>query len=184
MNSVTALLMSEVVLVDEKDNPVGVQEKIKAHELGSLHRAFSVFIFNMKGQLLLQKRAEGKYHSAGLWTNTCCSHPMPGEEIEKAAHRRLHEEFGFDCSLEKTFSIIYRKKLGNGLTEYEFDHVFIGRHEGPPKPCENEVKDWKWEDLGKVKNDIKNHPGKYTHWFKIIMNYHLGKLEKWLGKRE
>jgi len=122
-----------VVLVDENDNEIGVEEKINAHRKGLLHRAFSIFVFNSKNELLLQKRAADKYHSGGLWSNTCCSHPRPGENLKDAAHRRLQEEMGFDCSLREVFSFLYKKSFDNGLTEHELDHVFFGKFDGIPK---------------------------------------------------
>jgi isopentenyl-diphosphate delta-isomerase len=158
------------VLVDENDNEIGIEEKIKAHENGGkLHRAFSIFVFNSRGELLLQKRAETKYHAPGLWTNTCCSHPRPGESLEDAVHRRLKEEMGFDCELKRVFHVIYKADVGNGLTEWEFDHVFIGKFDGEPKPNPEEASDWKWVSLEEVERDVKEHPEKYTPWFRIIL---------------
>ncbi len=155
-----------VILVDENDNEIGVEEKIKAHEKGKLHRAFSIFIFNSKGEMLIHKRAENKYHSPGLWTNACCSHPRPKESLEEATKRRLMEEMGFNCSLKKAFSFIYKAKFDNGLTEHEFDHVFIGVCDVEPKPNANEVADWKWVKIDELLEDVKEHPEKYTVWFK------------------
>jgi isopentenyl-diphosphate delta-isomerase len=131
-----------VASVDENDNIIGEEEKIKAHQEGKLHRAFSIFVFNSKGQMLIQKRAKEKYHSGGLWTNTCCSHPRPGEPIEKAAHRKLKEEMGFDCEIKEIFSFIYKVKFDNGLFENEYDHVFLGKFDGKPMPDSTEVEDW------------------------------------------
>lgn len=159
-----------VVLVDEDGNEVGVEEKIKAHKEGKLHRAFSIFIFNSRGELLLQKRARDKYHSGGLWSNTCCSHPKPGESLEHAAHRRLREEMGFDCDLKEAFHFIYKANLNNGFTEWELDHVFIGRYDGEVKPNPNEVEDWRWININDLEDDIKRNPNKYTVWFKIAFN--------------
>ena len=121
---------NQVILVNEQDAPIGVMEKMEAHKTGTLHRAFSIFIFNSQGEMLLQQRAKGKYHSGGLWTNACCSHPQPGEQVEKAAERRLMEELGFSTSLEKVFDFLYKAGLDNGLTEHEFDHVFVGEYNG------------------------------------------------------
>jgi len=160
--------MEQVILVDEQDNEVGVMEKILAHEKSLLHRAFSVFIFNDKGDLLLQQRASSKYHSPGLWTNTCCSHPRPNETNLNAAKRRLKEEMGFECELEYKFNFIYKAKLDQGLTEHELDHVFFGGFNGPIKPNEEEVSGWKFVEMNDVLNDIKSNPEKYTVWFKII----------------
>ena len=128
-----------VAIVDENDNEIGEEEKIKALREGKLHRAFSIFVFNSKGQMLIQKRAKEKYHSGGLWTNTCCSHPRPGEPIEKAAHRRLKEEMGFDCEIKEIFSFTYRVKFDNNLFENEYDHAFLGKFDGKPMPNSKEV---------------------------------------------
>ncbi len=160
----------KVVLVNEDDNEIGVEEKVKAHKEGKLHRAFSIFIFNSKGELLLQRRAGNKYHSGGLWSNTCCSHPKPGESIEHAAHRRLREEMGFDCSLNEVSRFIYRAELNNGLTEWELDHVFIGKYDGEVNPNPNEVEDWKWININDLKDDIKRNPNNYTVWFKMALD--------------
>jgi len=159
--------MEKVILVNKKDKVIGVEEKMKAHLQGKLHRAFSIILFNKKGEVLIQKRAKSKYHSAGLWTNTCCSHPRPKEKIDQAAKRRLKEEMGIETDLKKVFSFIYKAKLGS-LVEYEFDHVFFGRFNGKPKPNEKEVEDWQWIKLADLKTDIAKNPQKYTPWFKII----------------
>ncbi len=159
--------MEKLILVDENDKEIGFEEKLKAHQNGGkLHRAFSVFVFNKKGELLLQKRAKEKYHSALLWTNTCCSHPRPDENIEAAAHRRLKEEMGFDCDLSKKFSFIYKVDFENGLSENEFDHVFFGQFDAEPKPYLKEAAGWKWIDVEGLKKDIKENPEKYTYWLK------------------
>ena len=129
----------KVILVDDRDNEIGTMEKMEAHYTPNLHRAFSVFVFNTRGQMLLQQRAKTKYHSGGLWTNTCCSHPYPGEEIEAAATRRLEQEMGFTTPLTKAFDFIYQATFDNGLTEYEFDHVFIGEYDGDVHPAKDEV---------------------------------------------
>jgi len=159
-----------VAIVDENDNEIGEEEKIKAHQEGKLHRAFSIFVFNSKGQMLIQKRVKTKYHSGGLWTNTCCSHPRPGEPIEKAAHRRLKEEMGFDCEIREIFSFTYRVKFDNDLSENEYDHLFLGKFDGKPMPNSKEVEDWMFIDLDELKKDIKNNPEKFTHWFKIALD--------------
>ncbi|MFA6047467.1 MAG: isopentenyl-diphosphate Delta-isomerase [Parcubacteria group bacterium] len=158
--------MEKVILVDEKDNSVGEAEKLEAHKKGLLHRAFSIFIFNSKGELLLQKRAKAKYHSGGLWSNTCCSHPAPKKNILDEAHRRLKEEMGIDCELKEIYTFIYKAKLNNDLTEYEYDHVFAGRYDENPKPNSDEVEDWKWVNLDWLAEDIKNNPQNYTYWLK------------------
>ena len=160
--------MAEVVLVDEKDNQVGTGEKLKVHREGKLHRAFSILIFNSKGEILLQKRAKSKYHSGGLWSNACCSHPCPGELLEEAIHRRLKEEMGIDCELKKLFSFIYKVKLAD-LFENEYDHVFLGRFDGVPSPAKDEADGWQWIDLEKLKQDVKKNPQNYTYWFKLIL---------------
>jgi len=161
--------MEYVVLVDELDNELGLMEKMEAHEKGALHRAFSVFTFNSKGELLLQRRALSKYHSAGLWTNTCCSHPRESEPTIDAAHRRLQEEMGFDCELTKAFDFIYKKKMDKGLIEHELDHVFIGRFDGQPNINRNEVDDYKNMAIDELVKDIEEFPNKYTEWFKICL---------------
>ena len=158
-----------VILVNDNDMPLGAMEKMEAHERGKLHRAFSIFIFNKKGDMMLQKRAEDKYHSPGLWTNTVCSHPHPGEKTEEAAHRRLMEEMGFDCDLKELFSFKYKAKVGGGLVEHEYDHVFIGKTDKKPVPNPEEVSEWKYVSLDDVLADIKNNPGNYTEWFKIAV---------------
>lgn len=158
--------MEEVILVDESDNEVGTGEKIQVHREGKLHRAFSIFVLNPEGSLLLQKRAESKYHCPGLWSNTVCSHPRPGETTEKAAHRRLMEELGFDCDLTEIFSFIYKVKFDNGLWENEFDHVLTGRYEGPVRPNPEEVSEVMWVSPESLKKGIKENPGKYTYWLR------------------
>jgi len=160
----------KIILVDEKDNEIGAEEKIKTHQEGKLHRAFSIFVFNSQSELLLQRRAEDKYHSGGLWTNTCCSHPREGEELEDAVHRRLQEELGFDCELKEAFSFIYRKEFDNGLTEHELDHVFVGECEAEPNPDPAEVSEWKWITLDGLNKDIKENPDNYTYWLKVALD--------------
>ncbi|WP_126245697.1 isopentenyl-diphosphate Delta-isomerase [Chitinophaga rhizosphaerae] len=156
-----------VILVNEKDEPVGTMEKLEAHQKGLLHRAFSVFVINGNGKMLLQQRAADKYHSGGLWTNTCCSHQLPGEDTPAAAHRRLAEEMGFDCPLEEIFSFSYRAEFDNGLTENEFDHVLLGTYNGPVQPNAAEVQAHKFLSLDEIREDLIAHPGIYTHWFHI-----------------
>ena len=157
-----------VVLVDRNDNPMGLMPKLEAHEKGVLHRAFSVFILNRKGQLMLQRRALDKYHSPGLWTNTCCSHPRESESNIEAGVRRLKEEMGFTTPLKPMFSFIYKSKFDNGLTEHEFDHVLLGYYDKPPFINAIEVSEWKWMSLDKIILEIKNKPEDFTVWFKII----------------
>ena len=160
-------MKEQVILVNESDAPVGIMEKMEAHRKPVLHRAFSVFIFNSKGEMLLQKRAGHKYHSAGLWTNACCSHPRPGEEIGVAASRRLEEEMGFSTRLEKTFDFIYKASFGNGLHEYEFDHVFIGKYDEMIKPDHDEVSDYCYMNMEAIHTSLQVNPEKYTAWFGI-----------------
>jgi len=156
-----------VILVDRMDNEIGREEKMKAHEDGVLHRAFSVFIFNENREMLLQQRALKKYHSAGLWTNACCSHPRPGETVEAAAHRRLKEELGFDCRLDPKFHFIYRAEFDNGLTEHEFDYVLFGTYSGQIDFNTDEVATVKWLSIEDVREELNLRPEHYTVWFKI-----------------
>jgi len=157
-----------VIIVNKKGEEIGKIEKLRAHQEGRLHRAFSVFIFNKKGELLLQKRARGKYHSAGLWSNTCCSHPRPGVDIKNEAKRRLREEMGIKTELKEAFSFIYRARVGK-LIEYEFDHVFFGRFDGEPKIDKEEAEAWRWVSLDKLERDIEKNPKRYTFWLKKII---------------
>ena len=170
--------MEYVILVDSNDSPIGISEKMAAHEKGQLHRALSVFVFNKKGQLMLQKRDSKKYHAGGLWSNTCCSHPRSGEDTLAAAHRRLIEEMGFDCQISKAFTFIYNVKLDHGMTEHEFDHVFVGNFEGTPTLNREEAEEWKWIDMEKLKLDIASQPEKYAEWFKVLMKPMAEFLEK------
>lgn len=158
----------KVILVNEKDDQLGLMGKMEAHQKAVLHRAFSVFIFNKKGELLLQQRAHDKYHSPGLWTNTCCSHQRDGESNIVAGKRRLEEEMGFSCDLEEMFWFVYKASFDNGLTEHELDHVMVGYYDEDPKINEDEAASFKWMLLEEVKNDIELHPDLYTEWFKII----------------
>jgi isopentenyl-diphosphate delta-isomerase len=170
----------EVILVNERDEPIGTIEKMEAHKKALLHRAFSVFIFNSKGEMLLQQRAKNKYHSGGLWTNACCSHPKPGEDIQIAASRRLNEELGFSTTLTKIFDFIYQSSFENGLTEYEFDHVFIGTYEDRICPDQNEVGDYCFNPLEQIPLFLQSHPAKYTDWFHIAFP----KVEKWITENK
>ncbi len=162
-------MKEEVILVDEWDKAIGTMEKIEAHQKGLLHRAFSVFIFNSQGEMLLQQRALNKYHSGGLWTNTCCSHPRPGEDTLIAALRRLKEEMGIEAQLEYKTHFIYKTDFDNNLTEHEFDHVFFGKNDQTPKINALEVESYTWMAPEKVVADIVKNPAKYTSWFKIAM---------------
>ena len=157
----------EVILVNEQDEQTGTIEKMEAHRKALLHRAFSIFIFNTRGEMLLQQRALGKYHSPGLWTNTCCSHPRPGEGVESAATRRLKEEMGIETSLKKIFDFIYRTEFDNGLTEFEFDHVYTGTYSGQLNPDKQEVKDYCFRSMEDIEADLLHSPEKYSAWFRI-----------------
>ncbi|HMP92853.1 MAG TPA: isopentenyl-diphosphate Delta-isomerase [Phnomibacter sp.] len=161
--------MTQVILVNEQDEPQGTMEKLEAHRKPILHRAFSVFLFNSNGQMLLQQRALHKYHSGGLWTNTCCSHPYPGEDITLAARRRLQEEMGIDTALTKAFEFVYQAAFDNGLYEYEYDHVFVGQYNGPVNANPDEVAMYCYKPLQQVKQEMRSNPEKYTAWFKIAL---------------
>ncbi len=158
-----------VILVDKNNRKIGIEEKIKAHKEGKLHRAFSIFVFNADGELLLQQRKESKYHSGGLWSNTACSHPRAGETYLQAAHRRLQEEMGFDCPLKKSFCFIYNTGFKNGLIENEYDTVFIGEFNGEPKPDKTEIMDYKWMGMKTLRKDIKKNSHLYSFWLKIAL---------------
>jgi isopentenyl-diphosphate Delta-isomerase len=166
-----------VILVDEQDNELGLMEKMEAHRKGVLHRAFSVFVFNDKGQFLLQQRAYSKYHSGGLWTNTCCSHPRQGESVLEAAKRRLHEEMGFTCQLEEQFSFIYNRKLDNELTEHELDHVVFGKYNEAPVLNPDEVCAYSYVDKEELIASVKSNPDQYTEWFKICFDEVIKRLD-------
>jgi isopentenyl-diphosphate delta-isomerase len=166
--------MEKIILVDEKDNEIGTGEKLNIHQDGKLHRAFSIFVFNSKGELLLQKRSKSKYHTASLWANTCCSHPRPNQDLEKEAKRKLMEEMEINCDLKEVFSFIYKASVGN-LTEHEFDHLFIGKFDGNPKPNKDEVEDWKWVDVNELEKDIDKTPEKYVPWLKIALEKYLNR---------
>lgn len=165
-------MLERVVCVDADDRCVGTEEKLKAHRDGVLHRAFSVFVFNGRGELLLQRRSLDKYHSAGLWTNTCCSHPRPEEDVEAAALRRLDEEMGIACPLRKAFTFLYRETVAPGLVEHELDHVFIGHLDGgqrdeTPRPDPREVMQTRWIDREALRGELVRTPDDYTAWFRI-----------------
>lgn len=159
----------QVILVDENDIATGTMGKMEAHEKALLHRAFSIFIFNSNNELLLQKRALSKYHSAGLWTNTCCSHPRPDEKTEDAANRRLMEEMGMKAKLEHKLSFIYKTPFDNGLTEHEFDHVFFGITNAFPVINTEEVDSYRYISIPDLKQEVKAHPELFTSWFKIVL---------------
>lgn len=169
-------MTSDVILVDEKDREIGTMEKMEAHVTGSLHRAFSIFIFNSKHELLLQKRAAGKYHSNGLWTNTCCSHPKPDENLEESASKRLQEEMGMDVTVKPIFSFIYKAALDNNLIEHELDHVLIGYSDSDPTINTEEVSDYKWAGLDIIKKEMELYPESFTFWFQKLMIEHSSKI--------
>ncbi|MEO6539035.1 MAG: isopentenyl-diphosphate Delta-isomerase [Ferruginibacter sp.] len=169
--------MSQVITVNESDIALGSMGKMEAHEKGILHRAFSVFIFNTKGAMLLQQRALNKYHSGGLWSNACCSHPQPGEDTSVAAYRRLKEEMGFTANLDEAFSFLYKTNFDNGLSEHEYDHVFTGIYDGDINPDKKEVKDYCFLPMNEIRTGLQAHPQKYTSWFKIAFP----KLEDYLA---
>lgn len=162
--------MEEVVLVDEKDQEIGTLEKLKAHQEGKRHRAFSIFIFNTSGDMLLQKRADDKYHSGGLWSNACCSHQRPGEISITAANRRLQEEMGLQCKLAHIFTFEYKVTFDNGLTEHELDHVFIGVSNEKPLVNLSEASAFRYVDEKTLRADLHAHPDHYTEWFKLIVD--------------
>lgn len=168
-----------MILVNERDEAEGQMEKIEAHKKGLLHRAFSVFIFNSKGEMLLQRRALNKYHSGGLWSNACCSHPFPGEATEAGAARRLNEELGFVTNLTKAFDFTYRAEFSNGLTEYEFDHVFTGEYNGAIYPNNDEVCDFCYKSMEDIRNSLQSYPEKFTAWLTIVFP----KIEEWWRDR-
>jgi isopentenyl-diphosphate delta-isomerase len=164
-------MTERVILVDTNDKQIGTEEKLRAHQLGLLHRAFSIFVFNTNGELLLQQRAHTKYHTGGLWTNTCCSHPSPGEELEAAVHRRLQDEMGFDCPVTEAFSFVYRTTFeSDKLIEHEFDHVFIGVSDTKPVPNPAEVDAVAYRPVDVITTDIAKHPERYTFWFKQALD--------------
>ncbi len=172
--------MDRVILVDEHDIEIGSMEKMEAHIQGLLHRAFSVFIFNSQGEMLLQQRALRKYHSGGLWTNTCCSHPKPNETTLDAAHRRLQEEMGFDTPLVKAFSFKYKAEFTNRLTEHEFDHVFVGYHDGKIESNFDEVENYAYRSMEKIEASFAQQADFYTEWFLIAFP----KVKEWMATRE
>ena len=176
----TAAITDQLILVDEQDNPIGTCEKMEAHRLGLLHRAFSVFIFDAQGRMLLQQRALSKYHSGGLWTNACCSHPFPEEDNLTAASRRLQEELGFTTSLRKVFDFYYRAEFDNGLTEHEFDHVFVGQYDGSIAVNPQEVMDYCFLSLDEIENQLTTRPDRYTAWFKIAFP----RLKSWKQEQQ
>lgn len=153
-----------VILVSPADEELGSAEKLEAHVSGALHRAFSVFVLNSRGEILLQRRASSKYHSGGLWSNTCCGHPRPGEDTDVAALRRLREEMGFACDLRHLFTFSYRADLDQGLSEHEIDHVFVGVYDGEPAPNPGEVAEWRWVRPGTLRAELTRAPDRFTRW--------------------
>ena len=168
--------MDSVILVDENDTEIGSMEKLEAHKQGLLHRAFSILLFNSKGELLIQQRSSEKYHSPNLWTNTCCSHPRPGESVVNAAHRRLLEEMGIQTELKLAFKFTYRVVMDNGLIENEVDYVFTGSFDGNPELNIDEVSDYKYVSVDAIKSDIRINGENYTSWFKLLLS-HFSKFE-------
>ncbi len=167
--------MEHVILVDSEDKAIGTMEKMEAHRKGILHRAFSILLFNPKGEILLQKRAKEKYHSGGLWTNACCSHPLPNESMENATRRKLWQEMGIDTPTNFVYKFFYQAKLDANLFEHECDHVFTGTFDGKPKINSNEVEDWKFVSLDQLLLDAQQNPEQYTYWFKLILDQHQNK---------
>ncbi len=168
--SIKTAIEERVVLVNEHDEDLGTMGKLKAHQIGALHRAFSVFLFDEKGRLMVHQRADDKYHSPGLWTNTCCSHPRPDESVLDAAQRRLIEEMGIDTPLEQKFSFVYKAEFENGLTEHELDHVLFGFWSGGAKPDPREAQDWKYITLDELDADMERDPEKFTIWLRTCWN--------------
>ena len=177
-----------VILVDEQDHPIGLMPKMEAHEKGRLHRAFSVFVLNERHELLLQQRAMHKYHSPGLWTNSCCSHQRDKESTVDAGFRRLKEEMGFAVPVKEVFSFIYKVPFDNGLTEHEFDHVLVGYYNGGVKPHPEEAMGYRWQALSDIKRDMAEHPERFTAWFRIIFDrfydYTLNNIKNEAGEDE
>jgi isopentenyl-diphosphate Delta-isomerase len=161
--------MEQVTLVDESDVAIGVEEKMQAHLDGKLHRAFSIFVFNSQRELLLQRRARSKYHSGGRWSNTCCGHPRPGETTSAASLRRLQEEMGFVCDLKESFSLLYRVELDHGMIEHEFDHVFIGCFDGEPCPNPDEVSEFQWLSISRLREAVSTREETFTYWLKLML---------------
>lgn len=160
----------EVILVDAEDRPVGAAPKLEVHRRGDLHRAFSILIHDGAGNLLLQKRHHRKYHSGGLWTNACCGHPRPGEEIEAAARRRLAEEMGIACELSPLGTLIYRAEVGSGLIEHELVHLFCGLYTGTVRPNPSEAEDHAWGPMHEIRREVAAAPQRFTVWFRRYLD--------------
>jgi isopentenyl-diphosphate delta-isomerase len=169
---------NQVVLVDTSDREVGVMDKMEAHRTGALHRAFSIFLLNSKGQMLIHQRAVGKYHGAGLWTNACCSHPQPGEDVKTSAMERLRFEMGLQCDIEKLFSFVYRASVENNLIEHEYDHVFLGYSDAIPQPHTDEVHQYRWIYPTELVEEIQRHPETFTFWFREAIHRVLEEIDK------
>ena len=162
--------MEEIILVDENDNQIGSGEKLQVHKDGKLHRAFSVYVFNSKGELMMQKRHPQKYHSGGLWANTCCSHPRLGESLDHAVHRRLKEEMGFDCELTEKAQLIYKVELDNGITEHEYLHVYVGHYDKDPVINEDGATDFKWISVDDLRKELSENGDAYAYWPKVTLD--------------
>jgi isopentenyl-diphosphate Delta-isomerase len=175
--------METVILVDENDRVMGSLEKLQAHEEGRLHRAFSIFVFDSTGRLLLQCRSSKKYHSANLWSNTCCGHPRPGESVSFAAHRRLREEMNFDCDLYEEFRFTYRARLDERFVEHEYDYVFVGECNDDPAPNAKEVSDWKWMSIDELKLDIETNHTAYSYWLQHLIVTHEAKIREAINQK-
>jgi isopentenyl-diphosphate delta-isomerase len=171
-----------VILVDRNGHEIGTADKFDTHREGALHRAFSIFVFDMYGKLLLQKRAHSKYHSGGLWSNTCCSHPRPYEALHDAAHRRLREEMGFDCELREIFSFRYKVQFAHDLFEHEYDHVFVGQYDGEPASDPAEVDEWMWMDVEGLRKAIRENPDRYTYWLRLCIDRVIAHHQLAVGK--
>ena len=169
------MAVEQLILVDAHDRELGVGEKLQTHREGVLHRAFSVFVFDRRGRLLMQKRAAAKYHSAGLWSNTACGHPRPGEATAEAARRRLREEMGFDCELREAFTFVYRAEVGGQLVEHEYDHVFVGTYDEDPAPDPAEVEDWRWMSADELRQSLRDEPHRYSRWLKLAVEGEQGR---------
>ena len=173
---------NNVILVDDNDNKIGIYDKIKAHEKNLMHRAFSIFIFNQEGEMLIQQRAEGKYHGGGKWSNACCGHPVK-EDLNSEAVKRLNEEMGFECELKEMFTFVYNARLENGLYENEYDHVLLGFYSNEVKPNREEVRDYRWINVDELDEEIKMYPDRFTYWFRLIWVKHKNNLLLFTKKR-
>ena len=173
-------MQDHVILVTPEDEPIGTAEKLSVHLTGQLHRAFSLFVFNANNELMLQRRALHKYHSAGLLSNTCCSHPRPGESTDEAVNRRLIEEMGFSCPNERVFGFVYQAELENDLTEHEYDHVYIGQFDGEPNINPDEVAEWQWMDIEAIRDDMARRPAAFTVWFRTCFER---VIQAWQGRQ-